>query len=584
MPVQLPADSVGLVEPQSLHFDQPLALRSGRELASYDLVYETYGQLNAAGDNAILVCHALSGNHHAAGYHSLDDKKPGWWDACIGPGKAIDTRTFFVISMNNLGGCHGSTGPASLNPDTGQPYGPDFPLMAVRDWVKSQYRLVRALGVHKLAAVVGGSLGGMQALRWSIDYPDFVERVAIIASAPKLTAQNIAFNEVARQAIIADPDFHQGHYYAANTYPAKGLMLARMLGHITYLSDDAMREKFGRDLKAGKLSFNFDADFQVESYLRYQGENFSSTFDANSYLLMTKALDYFDPAADHDGDLVRCLSQAQAKFLVVSFSTDWRFAPARSREIVDALVAANQQVSYLEIDAPQGHDAFLFPIAPYVDALHGFLSHGREPVPASSGQARRADIQLLKPWIPEGARVLDLGCGDGELLFDLQAKQVQSLGMEIDCQKLVGCVQKGLNVVDQDLDQGLTNLGDRSFDVVLMTQALQTVNRPDQLLVEMLRVGQEAIVTFPNFGHWTTRAYLGLRGRMPMSESLPHAWYNTPNIHLCTFVDFEVLCRQLGVKIIQRLVVNDQHQSRKLINLLPNLLGEIAIYRLCKES
>ncbi|HET8903154.1 MAG TPA: homoserine O-acetyltransferase [Saccharospirillum sp.] len=373
MPTEIPADSVGLIQPQSAFFEEPLPLRSGRSLSDYTLVYETYGTLNADASNAILICHALSGHHHAAGYNSLEDRKPGWWDACIGPGKAIDTNRYFVVSLNNLGGCHGSTGPMSQDPETGRPYGPDFPIMAVRDWVKSQARLADRLGIECWHAVIGGSLGGMQALRWSIDYPDRLKGCAVIASAPKLSAQNIAFNEVARQAIVSDPDFHQGRYFDHDTRPKRGLMLARMLGHITYLSDSSMREKFGRELRTGKLNFNFDADFEVESYLRYQGENFSDQFDANTYLLMTKALDYFDPAGDHDGDLARCLSQARCRFLVASFSTDWRFAPERSEELVRALTRARRQVSYLEIDAPQGHDAFLFPIPEYVALLEGFL-------------------------------------------------------------------------------------------------------------------------------------------------------------------------------------------------------------------
>ncbi|MCH8532154.1 MAG: homoserine O-acetyltransferase [Saccharospirillum sp.] len=374
MPIEIPADNVGLVSPQIAQFDEALPLRSGRSLAEYQLVYETYGTLNAGRSNAILICHALSGNHHAAGYLSMEDRKPGWWDACIGPGKAIDTNKYFVVSINNLGGCHGSTGPTSLDPATGRRYGPDFPIMAVRDWVKSQARLADRLGIEQWLAVVGGSLGGMQALRWSIDYPERLRGCAVIAAAPKLSAQNIAFNEVARQAIVSDPDFHEGHYYEHNTKPRRGLMLARMLGHITYLSDGSMREKFGRDLRTGKLNFNFDADFEVESYLRYQGENFSDHFDANTYLLMTKALDYFDPARDFDGDLAACLAQARCRFLVSSFSTDWRFAPERSEEIVKALMRARKAVSYLEIDAPQGHDAFLFPIDEYVRLIGGFLA------------------------------------------------------------------------------------------------------------------------------------------------------------------------------------------------------------------
>ncbi len=366
-------NSVGLVKPKIASFSDPLTLRCQRQIEEYDLIYETYGELNTDKSNAILICHALSGNHHAAGYHSETDKKPGWWDTCIGPGKAIDTNRFFVISLNNLGGCDGSTGPKSINPETGKAYGPDFPIMAVRDWVKSQARLADYLGVEKFAAVIGGSLGGMQALRWSIDYPERLDHCIIIASAPKLTAQNIAFNEVARQAIYRDPDFHEGRYMDFNTYPKQGLALARMLGHITYLSDDSMRQKFGRDLRTGKLNFGFDIDFEIESYLRYQGERFSDQFDANTYLLMTKALDYFDPTVDHDGDLVKTVSQANAEFLVISFSTDWRFSPERSEELVNALIAANKTVTYSELESPHGHDAFLIPMKDYINLLGGYL-------------------------------------------------------------------------------------------------------------------------------------------------------------------------------------------------------------------
>ncbi|MDH4607789.1 homoserine O-acetyltransferase [Pseudomonas sp. BN102] len=375
MPTAIPADSVGLVSPKVQRFSEPLALACGRSLADYELVYETYGELNEARNNAVLICHALSGHHHAAGYHSLEDRKPGWWDSCIGPGKAIDTLKFCVVSLNNLGGCNGSTGPSSLNPATGAPYGADFPVMTVEDWVHSQARLADVLGIRQWAAVVGGSLGGMQALQWTISYPDRVRHCLAIASAPKLSAQNIAFNEVARQAILTDPEFHGGHFQEQGVIPKRGLMLARMVGHITYLSDDAMGEKFGRGLKSEKLNYDFHSvEFQVESYLRYQGEEFSGRFDANTYLLMTKALDYFDPAAAHDGDLARTLASAKADFCVMSFTTDWRFSPARSREIVDALIAARKNVNYLEIDAPQGHDAFLMPIPRYLQAFSSYMN------------------------------------------------------------------------------------------------------------------------------------------------------------------------------------------------------------------
>ena len=372
---ELPADSVGLVTPQRHTFTEPLPLACGRALPSYELVYETYGELNASASNAVLICHALSGHHHAAGYHSMDERKPGWWDNCIGPGKAIDTNRFFVVSLNNLGGCHGSTGPSSINPETGNSYGASFPVLTVEDWVHSQARLADVLGIQQWAAVVGGSLGGMQALQWAISYPERIRHCVAIATAPKLSAQNIAFNEVARQAIITDPDFHNGDYAAFGVIPKRGLMLARMVGHITYLSDDSMGAKFGRELRADRLNYDFTSvEFEVESYLRYQGQEFSGRFDANTYLLMTKALDYFDPAGANGGDLARTLAGIKARCLVMSFTTDWRFSPARSRELVDALLAARKEVSYLEIEAAQGHDAFLLPIPRYIEALSGYMN------------------------------------------------------------------------------------------------------------------------------------------------------------------------------------------------------------------
>lgn len=370
-----PADSVGLVSPEMAYFDQPLHLACGRTLDEYELIYETYGELNATASNAILICHALSGTHHAAGYHQADDRKPGWWDTCIGPGKPIDTNKFFVVSPNNLGGCHGSTGPNSINPKTGKVYGAHFPVITVEDWVHSQARLADQLGIQQWAAVVGGSLGGMQALQWSISYPERIRHCVAIAAAPRLSAQNIAFNEVARQAIITDPDFHAGNFTEKGTIPKRGLTLARMVGHITYLSDDSMGQKFGRELKTDRLNYDFHSvEFQVESYLRYQGEQFSNSFDANTYLLMTKALDYFDPAALHDGDLSATFAAAKANFCLISFTTDWRFSPARSKEIVDALMDAKKNVCYLDIDAPQGHDAFLIPIPRYLQAFGGYMN------------------------------------------------------------------------------------------------------------------------------------------------------------------------------------------------------------------
>ncbi|MBQ0760762.1 MAG: homoserine O-acetyltransferase [Zhongshania sp.] len=377
-------NSVGIVVPQTLHFDQPLQLACGRALPEHDIIYETYGKLNADKSNGILICHALSGHHHAAGKHSEDDRKTGWWDSCIGPGKPIDTNVFFVLSINNIGGCNGSTGPTSINPDTGKPWGPDFPPLRCRDWVESQYLMMQHFGITQWAAIIGGSLGGMQAMRWALEYPDALRHCIVIASAMKLSAQNIAFNEIARRAITSDANFYEGRYLEHNTLPKQGLALARMVGHITYLSEDGMKQKFGRELKTGNLSLGSSSDtaveFEVESYLRYQGEAFSGSFDANTYLLMTKALDYYDLAREYNDDPVTAFKQATCSFMVVSFTTDWRFAPARSREIVDALVAADKAVSYAEIEADHGHDAFLIPIPRYMDVFHAYMKRLKQEI------------------------------------------------------------------------------------------------------------------------------------------------------------------------------------------------------------
>jgi homoserine O-acetyltransferase len=365
--------SIGPVAARRLAFDTPIALAAGVSLPRWELAYETYGELNAARSNAVLVCHALSGHHHVAGWYADDPRNIGWWDNLIGPGRPLDTNRFFVVGVNNLGGCHGSTGPSSPNPATGQPWGADFPVVTVNDWVAAQARLADALGIDQWAAVIGGSLGGMQALQWTIDLPERVRHALVIAAAPKLTAENIAFNDVARQAILTDPDFHGGHFYRHGTRPTRGLRLARMLGHITYLSDDQMAEKFGRKRRADAGRFGYGVEFEIESYLRYQGDKFAGHFDANTYLLMTKALDYFDPAEACGGDLAAALAGARAKYFVASFTTDWRFSPARSREIVHALVKNKHDVSYAEIVSPHGHDAFLMDDRHYHALVAGYL-------------------------------------------------------------------------------------------------------------------------------------------------------------------------------------------------------------------
>ena len=387
-----PQDKALIVTPQTFRFTEPLPLRSGATLPAYELVVETYGILNADRSNAVLICHALNASHHVAGWHADENGQPlarseGWWNNMIGPGKPVDTDRYFVIGVNNLGSCFGSTGPTHVNPATGQPWGADFPVVTVEDWVDAQARLLDAMGIETLAAVMGGSLGGMQTLSWTLQYPQRVRHAVVVASAPNLTAENIAFNEVARRAIVTDPDFRDGHYLRDGTLPRRGLRIARMIGHITYLSDDVMNEKFGRSLRssnaedpaaAAELAYRYstqEVEFQIESYLRYQGDKFSEYFDANTYLLITRALDYFDPAREYDGNLTAALARAQARFLLVSFTTDWRFSPARSREIVKALLDNRRDVSYAEIDAPHGHDAFLLDDPRYLQAVRAYFDH-----------------------------------------------------------------------------------------------------------------------------------------------------------------------------------------------------------------
>ena len=597
--------SVGAVVAQRAQFDSPLPLACGRSLSQYELAYETYGTLDAARANAVLVCHALNASHHVAGYYEDDPDNVGWWDNMVGPGKPLDTDRFYVVGVNNLGSCFGSSGPLSINPATGAPWGADFPLITVEDWVDAQARLADRLGIRQWAAVMGGSLGGMQSLAWATRYPDRIRHALVIAAAPNLSAQNIAFNEVARQAIRSDPDFHEGHFEASGTKPRRGLVVARMIGHITYLSDEQMEEKFGRALREG-LKFSFEPEFQIESYLRHQGQKFAEYYDANTYLRITKALDYFDPAIATAGNLAKALSPAACRFLVVSFTTDWRFAPARSREIVKALVDNKREVSYAEIDAAHGHDAFLLDNPQYMAIVRAYYeriaaeirvrddfpnvgqsratTEGKvvsDPtfpapyVPSAAAAAGRADFATIAPWVAHGAQVLDLGCGDGSLLAYLARERgTKGYGIEIDDAGVLACVASGVNVLQSDLDSGLAGFDDATFDCVILSQTLQAMHRIEDIVVEMLRVGREAIVTFPNFGHWSHRWQI-VRGRMPVSTSLPYQWYDTPNIHLCTVADFDAFLAERRLDVMNRVVL----AGGRAVSVLPNLTGELAIYR-----
>jgi homoserine O-acetyltransferase len=580
------ANSVGVARPQVVHIDAPLPLTCGRTLAQYDLAYETYGTLNDERSNAVLICHALNASHHVAGYYADDPANVGWWDNMIGPGKPLDTDRFFVVGVNNLGSCFGSTGPQSIDPATGQPYGADFPLVTVEDWVDAQARLADCLGIEQWAAVMGGSLGGMQALAWATRFPARIRHALVIAAAPNLSAENIAFNEVARQAILTDPDFHGGDFYELGTKPRRGLRIARMIGHITYLSDEQMEAKFGRQLREG-IRFSFAPEFQIESYLRHQGEKFADYYDANTYLRITKALDYFDPASAHGGDLARALSEATCEFLVAAFTTDWRFPAARSREIVKALVHNRRRVSYAEIVAPHGHDAFLLDDPQYHAIVRSYFDRinvdiePRAPKPrrvsrsAQVNDVARKDYATIALWVDPGARVLDLGCGDGSLLAYLRgARGATGYGIEIANAGVLASLENGIDVVQSDLERGLAGFEDASFDCVILSQTLQAMRRIEVIVTEMLRVGREAIVTFPNFGYWKHRMQI-MRGRMPVSKSLPYQWYDTPNIHLCTVADFDAFLAERRYAVQDRVVLS----GRKRVRVYPNLLGELAIYR-----
>ncbi len=583
--------SVGAVTDRRARFAEPLKLACGRSLPGFELAYETYGTLNPDRSNAVLICHALNASHHVAGYYEGDEGNVGWWDNMVGPGKPLDTNRFFVVGVNNLGSCFGSTGPLSINPETGQPWGADFPLVTVEDWVDAQARLADHLGIDTWAAVLGGSLGGMQALAWAIRYPGRIRHALVIAAAPNLSAENIAFNEVARQAILTDPDFHEGHFFRLGTKPRRGLRVARMIGHITYLSDEQMDARFGRQLRDG-LRFSFAPEFQIESYLRHQGEKFADYYDANTYLRITKALDYFDPASATGGDLAKALAPARCKFLVISFSTDWRFPASRSREIVKALVHNRHDVSYAEVAAPHGHDAFLLDNPQYHAVVRAYFERAARDVKdystfrlSSAAMAKqleersslklRPDYAAIAGWVRQGADVLDLGCGDGSLLaFLARERNARGYGVEITDAGVRASLRNGVNVIQRDLEGGLAGFEDSAFDCVILSQTLQAMRHINEIVNEMLRVGREVIVSFPNFGHWSHRLQI-LRGRMPVSESLPYQWYDTPNIHLCTVADFDEFLARRGLKVKGRVVLRNGRAARTL----PNLLGELAIYR-----
>ncbi len=601
--------SIGIVEPQFFTFAQPpneLELDCGRKLGPITIAYETYGQLNADKSNAVLVLHALSMDAHAAGYHSADDRKPGWWDNMIGPGKGFDTNHHFIICSNVLGGCQGSTGPSSINPETGKPYGLQFPIITISDMVRAQRHLIEHLGIKKLRSVAGGSMGGMQTLEWMTRYADLTESAIVIASTPRLSAQAIAFDAVGRHAIQADNDFHDGDYHHVDAHPTQGLSIARMLAHITYLSDESMRAKFGRALReADQYSYDFGSEFSVETYLDYQGEQFVSRFDANSYLYITKAINYFDLAAPHGG-IDNAMALTNGKVMVLSYSSDWLYPPYQSQEVVHALTRQKKDVTYCNIQSDYGHDAFLLEVDAMRKLIGGFLKNVAEPYrfglddppsappvsqhdseadlgpeptsPRSIYEGVRVDYDMIVKLVEPGSRVLDIGCGTGELLAQLlEHKEVDGLGVELRQGNIISCVRQGISVIQGDIDNGLGYLPDQSFDYALLSMTLQVVKKPEYVLAEMVRVARRCIVSFPNFAFWKVRAKVLVQGRAPITRSLPYAWFNSPNRHVLSIKDFRQYCATRNITIEHEIPLSS-HGEGGWAARWPNLFADEAVF------
>ena len=563
-----PADTgagVGRVETKIARIALPedgFKLSCGGVLPVLDVAYESYGQLNARQDNVVFICTALTGDAHAAGYHTSPDKDLGWWDAMIGPGRGIDTRYYHVICANILGGCKGTTGPASINPETGKPYGAGFPVIDVGDIVDAHCLLLQHLGISHLAALIGGSFGGMQVLEWLVRYPDMAAHAICIATAASLSAQALAFDSLAQAMIREDPGWCNGDYYDQDRGPVSGLAHARQLGHITYLSQEIMMSKFGReqrDQMHEDLSTARIPEFQVASYLNYQGRKFVSRFDANSYLRVMTAMDHFDLKTRSDGGLADVLRSVQAKVLVVAVTSDWLFPPAQSKEIAHALLQAQKAVSYCELDVPYGHDAFLVDIENLVAAVRAFLpwiADGEEQIPHEEGQQRETPAFIRKSlpdMVSRGARVLDVGCGDGQLLAELERLcETEGFGVDIDFSQVVQTMNRGHAVLQADIDDGLALIPDDAYDYAVLSETLQVVRHPRTVMQSLLRVAPECIVTFPNFANYHVVGQLLRRGRMPVGRALPFAWYETPNIHLFTLLDFETLCHEEGWHIKDR--------------------------------
>ncbi len=580
-----PQQSAGLVETRIARIALPpegLKLEGGGVLPELEVAYETYGTLAPARDNVVFICHALSGDAHVAGIHTPEDKHPGWWDDMVGPGKGIDTTRFFVVCANVLGGCKGTTGPSSLDPRTGRPYGSQFPAITVGDIVRVHRLLLRHLGIETVYAAVGGSFGGMQVLEWGIRHPDAIRHCICIATAASLSTQALAFDIVGREVITSDPAWAGGDYYGTGRQPEDGLAAARMIGHITYLSPEIMTRKFGRRKRDLAEPQRFGTRFEVESYLQHQGEKFVERFDSNSYLHITHAMDAYDLVEQH-GDLRSAFRDVKARFLVVALSSDWLFPPEQSLEIATALVQSSKSVSYCLLKAPYGHDAFLVDIDQLARVIDTFLA-GTTPAKARPAGAARSDDARIAAMVEPGARVLDLGCGSGDLLAHLAATHaISGLGFDIDVERLIDTLGKGMDVFQGDIDEDMGFIPDQSYDYVILSQTLQVVRKPRHVLKEMLRVARAGIVSIPNFANWQNRLHLSLTGRMPKSRAIPFEWYDTPNIHLATFRDFMDLCREDGIRIERIVPLGESPISRLLVKTgLWNLGAERILVRIVR--
>lgn len=589
-------NSIGPVVPQTFvkdYGEQGFMLENGKTLPALEIRYETYGKLNAEKNNTVWVTSPLTADAHVAGYYTPEDKKPGWWDALIGPGKPVDTDRFFVVCSNILGGCKGSTGPASINPRTGKPYGSTFPTITIGDMVHAQKELADYLGIKDIYCVIGGSMGGFQAMKWAIYYPEQVKRCVLIATSPRFSSQALGFEIVARDVITQDPNYNNGDYYES-AHPDVGLSNARKLAHITYLSAVGMEKKFKRaqdhEHKNHAITYStpFDLDLPLESYLRYQGAKFVDRFDANSYLHIAHATDCFDLETEY-GSLEKAFENVQAEVLNVNLSTDWLFPPHESRRITSALLNSGKVVTSLELDTLFGHDGFLIEDEDLGKAVGRFLDSkfaaltGKQTIPVFHDQQ---DFELLGSMVTDGAKILDLGCGSGDLIDYLRhTKNASGLGIEKRMKDIMDCLENDVPVVQRDLDErGISDIKDNSYDYAIINRTIQEIRDPVALLNEILRVAKRVIVTFPNFGHWSARGSLMLHGRMPKSKELPYEWYNTPNIRLLTVKDFHTLCEKEGLKIEKMAFQNEQLLSKILTGVgLKNFGAEHVIAMVSKK-